>query len=75
MRTWQSSSNSEGMKVTAMDAAMQDSLLFFERHQAAYPLYERFHDELLSRFPESRIKVQKSQISYYIGASMPACPS
>ena len=50
-----------------MNASMQDTLLFFDRHrhQAVYPLYERFQDELLSRFPDSRIKVQKSQISYY----------
>ena len=50
-----------------MDAAAQDALLFFDRHrhQAAYPLYEHLQGELLSRFPDSRIKVQKSQISYY----------
>lgn len=48
-----------------MDAALQDALLFFERHQAVYPLYECFWKKLLSRFPDSRIKVQKSQISFY----------
>lgn len=48
-----------------MDTTMQDARFFFDRHQAVYPLYERFQAELLSRFPESRIKVQKSQISYY----------
>ena len=37
---------------------------FFDRHQAVYPLYECFQEKLLARFPESRIKVQKSQISY-----------
>lgn len=38
---------------------------FFDRHQAVYPLYACFQEKLLARFPESRIKVQKSQISYY----------
>lgn len=48
-----------------MDTTIQDTMFFFDRHQAVYPLYERFQEKLLARFPESRIKVQKSQISYY----------
>ena len=48
-----------------MDATMQDTLLFFDQHKTSYPLYEQFQKKLLARFPESRIKVQKSQISYY----------
>ena len=48
-----------------MDTTIQDTLFFFGRHQAVYPLYEQFQEKLLARFPESRIKVQKSQISYY----------
>ena len=48
-----------------MDTTMQDTLFFFGEHQAVYPLYERFQEQLLERFPESRFKVQKSQISYY----------
>lgn len=48
-----------------MDTTMQDTLLFFDRHQAVYPLYACFQEQLLAHFPESRIKVQKSQISYY----------
>lgn len=48
-----------------MDTTTQDTLLFFDRHQAVYPLYECFQKKLLARLPESRIKVQKSQISYY----------
>ena len=48
-----------------MDTTIQDTLAFFERHQAVYPLYACFQEKLLARFPESRIKVQKSQISYY----------
>ena len=48
-----------------MDTTMQDTLFFFDRHQAVYPLYVCFQEKLLVRFPESRIKVQKTQISYY----------
>ena len=48
-----------------MDTTIQDTLFFFNRHRTAYPLYACFQEKLLARFPESRIKVQKSQISYY----------
>ena len=48
-----------------MDTTIQDTLFFFARHQAVYPLHACFQEKLLARFPESRIKVQKSQISYY----------
>ena len=46
-----------------MDTTIQDTLFFFDQHQAVYPLYACFQEKLLARFPESRIKVQKSQIS------------
>lgn len=46
-----------------MDTTMQDTLLFFDQHKAVYPLYEQLQERLLARFPESRVKVQKSQIS------------
>lgn len=48
-----------------MDGAAKDAGLFFERHKDVYPLYELFEGELLARFPDTRVKVQKSQISYY----------
>ena len=48
-----------------MDTTIQDTLFFFDRHQSVYPLYECFQERLFARFPESRIKVQKSKISYY----------
>lgn len=48
-----------------MSNAVQDTLLFFDRNQGAYPLYERFAELLFSRFPETKVKVQKSQISFY----------
>ena len=47
------------------DTTMQDMLLFFDQHKAVYPLYEQLQERLLARFPEGRVKVQKSQISFY----------
>lgn len=38
---------------------------FFVKHQSAYPLYRLFYDELLTRFPETETRVQKTQISFY----------
>ncbi len=40
-----------------MDTTIQDTLFFFDRHQAVYPLYACFQEKLLARFLESRIKV------------------
>ena len=48
-----------------MDTTMRDTLLFFDQHKAAYPLYVQLQERLLAGFPESRVKVQKSQISFY----------
>lgn len=55
-----------------MDTIMQDTLLFFDQHQTVYPLYEHFQKELFTRFPESRIKVQKPKSHITIGIFMPA---
>ena len=51
-------------KVAKTDGTAKDAGLFFERHRDVYPLYELFHEKLLARFPDTRVKVQKSQISY-----------
>lgn len=48
-----------------MDSITQDAAVFFERHKDVYPFFELFEGELLARFPGTRVKVQKSQISYY----------
>ena len=37
-----------------MDTTIQDTLAFFDRHQAVYLLYACFQEKLLARFPESR---------------------
>lgn len=45
--------------------SVQDTLLFFDKHPGAYPIYEAFREKLISRFPETRAKVQRTQISFY----------
>lgn len=45
-----------------MDA---DSLLFFDGHMDALPLYEALVARIEAEIGEVRIKVQKSQISFY----------
>lgn len=47
-----------------MNTMNQDILLFFDEHQTALPLYEAFASEMADRFPESKIKVQKTQITF-----------
>lgn len=42
-----------------------EQFLFFEQYKEAYPLYEAFVNRLLEKFPQTKIKVQKSQISFY----------
>lgn len=51
-----------------------DTLLFFEGHMAALPLYEKLAKRALSEVDNVRIKVQKSQISFY-NKHMFACVS
>ena len=45
-----------------MDA---DVLLFFDKQRAALPMYEAFEQALFERLPDTRMKVQKTQISFY----------
>lgn len=47
-----------------MDTLKQDELFFFEQHREAYSLYEALEEELIRRFPETRIRVQKTQITF-----------
>ena len=42
-----------------------DILGFFQEHMDALPLYEAFEENLLQTVENVRIKVQKSQISFY----------
>lgn len=42
-----------------------EALLFFDKHMDALPLYEAFADRVAAEIENVRIKVQKSQISFY----------
>lgn len=42
----------------------QDTLMFFDGHMEALPLYEAFSAELLRRFPATATRVQKTQITF-----------
>lgn len=52
----------------------EDVLLFFAGNMGALPLYERMEEQILSEIEDVRIKVQKSQISFY-NKHMFACVS
>lgn len=47
-----------------MDFIKQDLFSFFDVHPAALPLYEAFENRLLEEFPETSIRVQKTQITF-----------
>lgn len=57
-----------------MDVIEQDTLQFFAGHSSAVPIYRTFEQELLKRFPDISVKVQKTQISFS-GGSIFACVS
>lgn len=42
----------------------QDVLLFFDQHQTVLPLYEEFAGKMVTQSPDSKIKVQKTQITF-----------
>lgn len=42
-----------------------DVLFFFAKHMDALPLYEAFENRVMTEIENVRIKVQKSQISFY----------
>lgn len=43
----------------------EDILLFFDKHMDALPLYEELENRIVKEIEDVRIKVQKTQISYY----------
>ena len=43
----------------------QDALFFFDGKPAELSLYECFAGQMLSRYPDTEIRVQKTQISFY----------
>ena len=48
----------------SMDFVTQDAFMFFDRHPAAFPIYKAFEVELLERFPNTKTRVQKTQITF-----------
>ena len=42
-----------------------DTLLFFNTHSTALPLFLALEEKLLDRFPEAQKRVQKTQITYF----------
>lgn len=44
---------------------MSDELMFWNQWAQLLPLYEAFKGKLLAAYPNMRIKVSKSQISFY----------
>lgn len=57
-----------------IDRIEEDTLMFFDGRRQVYPLYEAFAEQLLRQHPQTRIRVQKTQISFY-GRHMYACVS
>ena len=47
-----------------MYQAQSDELMFFNGHMAAVPLYEAFAGKLFERFPDTSMRVQKTQITF-----------
>lgn len=52
----------------------EEVLYFFDKHPDAFPLYETFEDKVRTIVSDVRIKVQKTQISFY-NKHMFACVS
>lgn len=47
-----------------MYSVSSDELLFFDGHRGALPLYEAFAGPLFGQFPDTSIRVQKTQITF-----------
>lgn len=47
-----------------MDFVNQDAVCFFDQHEPVLPLYEAFAEKLAERFPDTRMRVQKTQITF-----------
>ena len=57
-----------------IDIITQDVLFFFDGRPTELQLYERFARELARRFPDAEMRVQRTQISFYLGRML-ACVS
>lgn len=47
-----------------MDFMNQDVLYFFDQHQTLLPLYEAFAEKIAEQFPDTKMRVQKTQITF-----------
>ena len=43
----------------------QHALLFFHKHEGALPLFEAFVEKILTMHPDTKLRIQKTQISFY----------
>ncbi len=41
-----------------------EELLFFDGHMSALPIYEKLRSELLRAFPDTKIEVRRTQVSF-----------
>ena len=48
-----------------MEEMELDTLLFFDGHSEALPLFAALEERIRARFPEAQKRVQKTQITYY----------
>lgn len=48
-----------------MSFLQQDTLMFFDGHIEALPLYQAFEAKLYELVPEVNVRVQKTQITFY----------
>ena len=42
----------------------QDTMLFFDGHREVFPIYESFENMLFYLYPQTKMKVQKTQITF-----------
>ena len=42
----------------------QDTMMFFDGHREVFPIYESFENMLLHLYPQTKRKVQKTQITF-----------
>lgn len=47
-----------------MEHKNQDTVIFFEKNSAAYPLYEALEAKLLKKFPHTAVRVGNTQITF-----------
>lgn len=43
----------------------QDALLFFRHHEGALPLFAALSERILTMHPDTKLRIQKTQISFY----------